>query len=225
MKTEKMTLVTEITGSDDGKKTYEIMRKWSDKGKKAVVIELYPGIGTETIQKMDLSYMHLNNHLAELEVGEVHIVNLFSTVFDYKPLAKYLAEDTENIEYIQKLCLRKDIDYILIAYGSTLGNHQVARMIKTRLLKFLMEKKLEKKVKHLVVEYLDTNQQIGTHPLYLGLRFSKEQWFIEDFPLKYAYEELTKCSVVDASKKDVKKKSDSKKGETEDAENVLSTEK
>lgn len=177
MRKEQMTLVTEITGSDDGKLTYEIMRRWSDTGKKAVVIELYPGIGVDNIEQIDLSYMHLNNHLNELGIGEIHIVNLFCTVFEHKPLAKLLVENEENIQHIQSLCMQKDIDYILIAYGSTLGSHQIARTVKCKLLKFLMDKKLDKKVKHLVVEYLDTNQQIATHPLYLGLRFSREQWF------------------------------------------------
>lgn len=31
-------------GTDDGKSTYEIRRKWGDDGKKALVIELYPTI-------------------------------------------------------------------------------------------------------------------------------------------------------------------------------------
>lgn len=219
MRNEIMNLETEVVGSDDGKLTYEIRRKWSDEGAKAVVIELYPSIKIENMERIDLSYMHLQNHLAELGIGEVRIVNLFCTVFDHKPLAKYLIENEENIQHIKEVCQSKDIDMIIIAYGSTLGNHQIANSIKSDLLKFLIDKKLDKKVKHLVVDYLDTNEQIGTHPLYLGLRFSKEEWMIADFPLKYSYEELKKHSfiaqAVDEAQKKTKekKKSDSKDGE------------
>ena len=34
-------------GTDDGKSTYEIRRKWGEEGKKALVIELYPTISVE----------------------------------------------------------------------------------------------------------------------------------------------------------------------------------
>ena len=54
MRKEQMTLVTEIAGSDDGKLTYEIMRRWSDTGKKAVVIELYHVV-TELLERIVLT--------------------------------------------------------------------------------------------------------------------------------------------------------------------------
>ena len=34
-------------GTDDGKNTYEIRRKWGEKGKKSLVIEMYPTIEAE----------------------------------------------------------------------------------------------------------------------------------------------------------------------------------
>ena len=54
----------------------------------------------------------------------------------------------------------------------------------------LKEKGLENQVKHIITDRLDTNGQRGTHPLYLGLRYAKETWKLQPYPLEKALEEL-----------------------------------
>ena len=64
-------------GTDDGKSTYEIRRKWGEEGKKALVIELYPTISVENCGMLDVSTMHLINHVNDFEWKEMRIVNLY----------------------------------------------------------------------------------------------------------------------------------------------------
>ena len=47
MITGKMNMNILAVGTDDGKNTYEIRRKWGENGKKGLVIGLYPTIPVE----------------------------------------------------------------------------------------------------------------------------------------------------------------------------------
>ena len=51
----------------------------------------------------------------------------------------------------------------------------------------------------------DTEKQLGTHALYLGLRHSSDVWSLESFPLSLAIEE---CSPY---KESIEKRADSSK--------------
>lgn len=65
MKTEKFVMQTELVASEDGLHTYEVRRSWSDKGKKGLVLELYPTLSMGRSGEMDLSTMHLLNHIKD----------------------------------------------------------------------------------------------------------------------------------------------------------------
>ncbi len=56
---------TTVVASDDSRHTYEIHRKWDKDRRTGIVIELYPTISAERAGKMDLSTMHLMNHVNE----------------------------------------------------------------------------------------------------------------------------------------------------------------
>ncbi len=84
MITKKHNLETELVSSEDGIHTYEIRRTWAETGRKGLVIELYPTI--DRCGELDLSTMHLMNHVRDFGWGTVRIVNLYSTVFEGKPL-------------------------------------------------------------------------------------------------------------------------------------------
>ncbi len=89
-------------GSDDGRSTYEIHRKWAEKGKKALVIELYPTLTADKCGSMDVSTMHLMNHVQELGWSEVRIVNLYSKVFSEKPTVSPVSETTTIFLYLKR---------------------------------------------------------------------------------------------------------------------------
>ena len=47
MTTENIQMSVAVTGSEDGRETYEVRRVWDSKAKKALVLELYPTISTK----------------------------------------------------------------------------------------------------------------------------------------------------------------------------------
>lgn len=93
---KQSSMETTVVASDDGKHTFEILRKWDESRRTGIVIELYPTISAEKACEMDLSTMHLMNHVRDFDWGAVRIVNLYSAVFTGKPTASMLRQDMEN---------------------------------------------------------------------------------------------------------------------------------
>ena len=180
------------TGSDDGKNTYEVRRKWGDGGKKSLVIELYPTISAKECEKLDLSAMHLLNHTKELGWNDVHIVNLYSNIFDSKPFASQLEDDIANLSYIEEMLEREDIrEYdIVVAWGNSLPTHTSTVKAKIDFLNMLKDKGLLEQVKCIVTENLSVVECYGVHPLYLGLRYASDKWSLVDYPVEKEIEKL-----------------------------------
>lgn len=194
MVTQNINMQVKVVGTDDGKNTYEIHRQWQENGKKSLVICLYPTITVDDCGRLDLSTMHLLNHVNQLGWGEMTIINLYSTVFDEKPLMSQLDEDNSNMAYIEEILEREDIkEYdIVIAWGSSLSTHKRTINLKIDLISMLLDKGLADNVKCITTENLDTHSGYGTHPLYLGLHFAKDKWQLNTFPLKNTLNELEK---------------------------------
>lgn len=209
MVTETFCMNISAVGSDDGRSTYEIHRKWAEKGKKALVIELYPTITADKCGSMDVSTMHLMNHVQELGWSEVRIVNLYSRVFSEKPTVSRLSADDNNLSYIEEILEEQDIGGydIVIAWGNTLISHRQTIQAKTDLLNMIKEKGLAEQVKCIVTDNLKAD---GVHPLYLGLRHSKDVWSLQPFPLEKVLDELESMEKK-ASARSSKKGSDEEK--------------
>lgn len=190
--TENFNMLVEVTGSDDGRNTYEVRRKWGANGKKALVVELYPTISADECEKLDLSAMHLLNHTKELGWDDVHIVNLYSNIFDSKPLVSQLKDDIENLSYIEEILEKDDIkEYdIVIAWGNSLSTHIGTVKAKIDLLNMLKDKGLLEQVKCIVTENLSVVECYGVHPLYLGLRYSKDKWSLVEYPVEKKLKKL-----------------------------------
>ena len=208
MITEVFGMTTEIVASDNGTHTYEIKRTWENGCLgKAIIIELYPTISIERKECLDLSTMHLMNHVTQFDWKEVRIINLFSMVFSYKPLACQLMTDIENLAYIEDMLEEDGIEEydIVISWGSTLKNHAVTKETKRELLAMIQNKGLSCQVKQISVDGLKTNEQMCPHPLYLGLRHAKDRWFLVDFPLEDVLAELYAKKPKQEKKKGAKK--------------------
>lgn len=189
---ENFNMLVEVTGSEDGRNTYEVRRKWGDEGRKALVVELYPTISSDECEKMDLSAMHLLNHAKELGWNDIHIVNLYSNIFDSKPLVNQLKDDIENLSYIEEMLEKEDIkEYdIVIAWGNSLSTHSSTVRAKIDLLNMLRDKGLQEQTKCIVTENLSVVDCYGVHPLYLGLRYAKDKWSLVDYPVEKELKKL-----------------------------------
>ncbi len=225
MITKKHNLETELVSSEDGSHTYEIRRTWAETGRKGLVLELYPTISTDRCGEMDVSTMHLMNHVKDFGWSSVRIVNLYSTVFERKPLTGQLSYDEENIAYIESVLEGKDIaDYdIVVATGNSLGTHINTVEVKLDIFHMLQKKGLNKQVKHIVPENGNGDMAQGIHPLFLGLHYGKEKWILADYDISSAidsfHEYLTGKSekAVEKPKADKQEKEkNQKKGKNED---------
>ena len=185
-----MTMDVAVIGTDDGKNTFEIQRKWKDNGKKAIVIGMYPTITAEKCEMLDVSNMHLLNHVNDFGWGELRMLNLYATVVNGKPSVSQLKEN--SLAYIEEILEEKDINTydIVIAWGNSLSTHQNTIKAKIDLLSILLKKKLN--VKCITVDGLSVNASYGIHPLYLGLHYSKSKWKLIDYPVKDVLGELEK---------------------------------
>lgn len=205
MQTEMFQMNVEAIGSEDGRNTYEIRRKWGDKKKKSLVVELYPTICMKQCGKMDVSTMHLLNHAEELGWSEIRIVNLYSRVFAVKPTASQLEEDTKNLSYIEAILEEEGIkEYdLVIAWGNTLQSHKNTIHAKTDLLSMIKEKGLANQVRCIATDTLDS---YGVHPLYLGLRHASETWKLKKYPVEKVLKELEGDKKTSVQNKDKMKK-------------------
>lgn len=227
MITEVAEMMTEVVASDDGKDTYEV-RRVVDNGMtgQAIIVELYPTLTVDTRTHFDLSTMHLMNHMNMLGWREVRVINLFSSVFSSKPLSHQLHADDENLAYMEKILSDNNIrNYdIVICWGTTLQSNAAAREMKKAFLKMVTERHLEEQLKEITVDELETNDQISPHPLYLGLRHAKDEWYLQKYTIPKLLRtkseaEQTTASVDSKSKrKKSKKKVESETQETVEAE-------
>ena len=189
MITGKMNMNILAVGTDDGKNTYEIRRKWGENGKKGLVIGLYPTIPVEHCEMLDVSTMHLINHVKDFGWNEMRIVNLYARVITKKPSASELQEN--SLAYIEEILEEEDIKTydIVVAWGNSLSTHKGTTNAKIDMLSMLKEKGLDKNVKSISVEGASV-RSAGTHPLYLGLHYPREKWRLTEYPLKESLEEL-----------------------------------
>lgn len=217
---ENFSMNVEVVGSADAKETYEVRRQWQQGLGKAIVIELYPTISVNNPMVLDISTLHLLNHSREMELGEIRIVNLYPTVFATKPTVSRLTQSVENLEYIKDIFTAPDIAEwdIIIAWGSSLSTHDTTNHIKRTILNMIKECGLVNQTKHIVTPFLDTEKQLGTHPLYLGLRHGSEKWDLDSYPVLSALGEDTekeKGKKAAVGKKKAKKNSEEKESEDE----------
>lgn len=190
MITGEMNLKVCAIGTDDGKNTYEIRRKWGEDGKKALVIELYPTISVDNCGMLDVSTMHLMNHANDFGWKEMRIVNLYATVITKKPSVSELQEN--SLAYIEEILEEDDIkEYdIVIAWGNSLATHKGTILAKQDFLSMLEEKGLSKNVKCISVDGIIL-KSVGTHPLYLGLHYPRDKWCLTEYPVKEILKELS----------------------------------
>ena len=207
MITREVNMSIWAVGTDDGKSTYEIRRKWGEEGKKALVIELYPTISVENCGMLDVSTMHFVN---DFGWSEMRIVNLYANVITKKPSVGELQEN--SLAYIEEILEEEDIKAydIVIAWGNSLLTHKGTTNVKIDLLSMLEEKGLDKNVKCISVEGISM-KSIGVHPLYLGLHYPREKWNLIDYPLKESLSALVQNEKQDKAEKEKKVTNTAKK--------------
>lgn len=180
-KTHSVTVETSLVSSPDDTHTYEVTKKLSNaEGDKAIVILLYPTRNKNNIYADDNTLNYLVNHMLELNLNEIKIVNLFSKVVEGKLSAKGLQVDTDNLEYINAILHDKKFnDYkFVIAWGTSMATSLTCQEAKRELLDLF--KKANPKRKIYQFRTPSVVNIAFPHPLFLGIRGNKDKWDLEE---------------------------------------------
>ena len=192
MKEYKYSLSTQIMGTEDGKYTYEV-RKIFDitEGKRAVVIALYPTVSLMNPYIMDNSTLYLLNKSNELGYNDFRIVNIYSKVCKGKLSAKQLAEEDDNISYLDKVFREEKNDNtdIIIAWGSSLKFNETTKSIKIHVLKSIKKYIQPDRIKQFSAGDLKTKSCMTPHVLWMGLHCG-EMWYTEVVSVDALLDEL-----------------------------------
>lgn len=187
-------LKTKIIASSDNTKTYVLTKTIEGlQGGRGVFILLYPTRTTENLHVEDSTNMHLLNHLKELGLSEYIIVNLFSTVTQSKLSTRGLLLDRNNLDYIKNnifKSLDNATDKVIIAWGNSLQTSKTVNQAKLEILKMWTEMHKNTELYQLTTTGLKKDN-IGVHPLYMGIRYTNAQWSLETYPLSKVMKELT----------------------------------
>jgi len=194
---------TTVVGTEDGRYTYEIRKRFDGEGRTAVVIGLYPVVSLINPTVLDNSIKFICDHACELGYTNIRVLNLFPNVFRSKPSAKQLRKSNENLEYIATVFEEeKDAD-IIIAWGVSLKSNETTNVVKGHIVDMIISKQLEKKLRHFSTGDLDVEPMFTPHMLWLGLR-CKSTWYVESITVKRLAESIN--MVIEEEKKKKKGK-------------------
>ena len=214
MKKFTSTLVTTMVNSDDGLYNYEVVRTLQNvRGDKALLLTLYPSFSGADIFKLDTTTLHLLNHMKDLNLSSVRIINLFSKIVKGAKLScRNLTVDEENLKYIEGVMKEKDFEsYIfIVAWGSSMATSKAANQTKERIIKMFREYHPNSKLYQITSDYLAFDNIDAVHPLYLGIRNAQTRWKLAEYapPTSFGKPESENAMKAQQKKISGKKKSD-----------------
>lgn len=185
MKTIKATITTELITSDDGKHTYEVIKRLEGvDGEKGCLISLYPTRNEINIFSSDSTLNHLVSHMQEMGLCELRIINLFSMVVDGKLSAKGLQVDVDNLQYIESIMSDKSFESykFIIAWGNSMATSFACQRTKAEVLNIFKRHNPKAKAFHITTSN-DTINVDFAHPLFLGIRANSDKWKLKEITI------------------------------------------
>lgn len=190
---KELTTTTKIVTSEDGLKTFSITREIKGfKGEHAIFILLYPTRTANNCYVDDSTNTHLTKHMQEMGLNSYTIVNLFSTVTQSRLSMRGLEVDEENMAFLREQIFSKikdDKTKVVVAWGNSQQNSPVVCNAKQRILELWTETHSGSPLYQLVAEGMKLDGS-GTHPLFMGIRYSNSEWKLKPYPVKKILKEL-----------------------------------
>lgn len=186
MKTVKATVHTELVTSDDGKNTYEVIKRLEGvQGECGYIISLYPTRNEENIFNSDSTLNHLVGHLTDLGLNELHIINLCSKVVNGKMSVRGLQVDTENMKYIDSIMADKKFQSskFIVAWGNSFQSSKAITESKVKVFNIFLKHNPKGKLYQLCLVGKNLESDIVPNPLYLGINGANLKWGLKEFKL------------------------------------------
>lgn len=208
VKTES-TLKTTIINSDDGLHNFEIIRTIDGmEGKTAILVTLYPSFSGGNVLKLDSTALHLYNHMEDLGISKVRIINLFSKIVRGTKLScRGLEVDEKNLDYIEKVMTEKNFseNLFIIGWGSSLSTSVAANTTKDRIIEMYRKYIPKGTLYQIRASNIDKNVE-APHPLWLGINASLQRWQLEEFTPLTPYYKATNTKEEDENREERKRK-------------------
>lgn len=189
MKNIKISVQTELITSNDGKNTYEVIKRLEGcEGECAFIISLYPTRNAENISANDSTLNHLVSHFNDLGLNELHIINLFSKVVNGKMSVRGLEPDKENLKYIDELMADKKFQSskFIVAWGNSFKSSSAVSKSKAQVLKLFAKHNPKGRIYQLSTAGNKLDSDNSPHPLYVGIRGKNSVWCLKEFSLNSA---------------------------------------
>lgn len=186
MKTVKATVHTELITSDDGKHTFEVIKRLEGvQGECGFIISLYPTRCENNIYNSDSTLNHLVGHLTDLGLNELHIINLYSKVVNGKMSVRGLQIDNDNMNYIDGLMADKKFQSsrFIIAWGNSFSTSKAITDSKVKILNMFLKHNPKGKLYQLCLIGKSLESDTVPHPLYLGINGANAKWGLKEFKL------------------------------------------
>lgn len=184
MKTVKATVHTELVTSDDGKNTYEVIKRLEGvQGECGFIISLYPTRNEENIFNSDSTLNHLVGHLTDFGLNELHIINLCSKVVNGKMSVRGLQVDAENMKYIDSIMADKKFQSskFVVAWGNSFQSSKAITESKVKVFNMFLKHNPKGKLYQLCLVGKNLESDIVPHPLYLGINGANLKWGLKEF--------------------------------------------
>lgn len=207
MKTTKSTMITTLITSEDDSHTYEVRKEAvGGKSKIAVVIMLYPSISSATIKHCDNTTQSIIDHMEDIGVGTVRIINLFSKVCSARMSTRSIKLDQENLKYIEGVMKEKVSSEVIwvFAWGSSMSACAVANQMKRMIINLMTKYLTGTKPQQFTVDGLDMKNEKAIHPLFLKIRHGNTAWKLDEYIIPKDLLEVPAKGIV-ADIKDIKK--------------------
>lgn len=182
MKSETVTIKVTATFNDERTHRFSLYKEWDKKLKSALVIMKCPS--AQKAIETDTTTMLVTNNLSKLDYGSVYITNLYSKL-NSTSITKSTECEEENFKHIASLA--KDVDTVIIAWGSVGEGNNLITEKQNRLLALL--KQYKDKTVYIAHPQDETK---GQHPLSPHVR---NNWDLK----KYGFTEHSKPKEVATS--------------------------
>ena len=183
----KSCVETELVCSEDGKNTYEIIKRLKDTdGDIGIIVMLFPTRNGENIDSDDNTINHLVSHMKDFSFKEIRIINLFSKVVNSRISSRGLQMDEDNMKFIEDVILAdKDLSKhkFIVAWGNSMESSKAVNESKKKIIDMYLKKIPKGKVEQIVCP----QRQIvsgASHPLFLGIRAKTSKWSLMQFDTK-----------------------------------------
>lgn len=209
MQETKGSITTEIVSSDDKKHTYSIKKTMEGaEGKDGIILQINPTISADELHHIDSTTLHIMNHLSEMGLRSVQMVNLFSKVCKGKMSTKSLEMDIENIKYIESLMKSRTFKdkVFIVAWGSSMEHSRACNQSKQEVIRMFRKHCKNGTIWQINTTRLDTFQYSAVHALFLGIRHKNEKWSLmpfDDTEILKQIEELKPKLIKTEEKKNV----------------------